>query len=94
MDLQIGQIVISKAGRDKGFAFVITRLEDDYALLVDGKSRLLTNPKRKKAKHLQPMNHVDAALARMIVTGAYLKDADFRTAIKVAFKNKEVNSHG
>ena len=94
MDLQIGQIVISKAGRDKGIAFIVTKPENGYALLVDGKSRRLDNPKRKKAKHLQPMNHVDAALAQMITTGAYLKDADFRTAIKVAFKNKEVNSHG
>jgi len=85
MDLQVGQIVISKAGRDKGAAFVVTKLEGDYALLVDGKSRRLDNPKRKKTKHLQPTNYVDKNLAQIITTGAYLKDADFRATIKMAF---------
>ncbi|MCL2619959.1 MAG: KOW domain-containing RNA-binding protein [Defluviitaleaceae bacterium] len=85
MDLQVGQIVISKAGRDKGVAFVVTKLEGDYALLVDGKSRRLDNPKRKKTKHLQPMNYMDKNLAQIITTGAYLKDADFRATIKMAF---------
>ena len=93
MDLQIGQIVISKAGRDKGVAFIVFGLEDNFALLVDGKGRPLENPKRKKTKHLQPVNFVDKSLAHLIQTNAYLKDADFRTAIKAAFRKGDF-SHG
>ena len=93
MYLQVGQIVISKAGRDRGLPFVIVGVEGDYAFLVNGKSRGLDSPKRKKAKHLQPVNYVDKNLAHLITTGAYLKDADFRAAIKMAL-NKEDFSHG
>ena len=45
-------VVKSKAGRDSGCWFVTTEIIDGYAMIVDGKSRPLERPKRKKAKHL------------------------------------------
>ncbi|MCL2170219.1 MAG: KOW domain-containing RNA-binding protein [Defluviitaleaceae bacterium] len=59
--LKIGQIVISKAGRDKGQWFVVVGVEGDYALLADGKGRSLEGPKRKKRKHIQHTNYVAEA---------------------------------
>ena len=48
-----GEIVLSKAGRDRGRAFVVTEILDgDYVLLADGKLRTLERPKKKKRKHL------------------------------------------
>lgn len=53
-DLQIGQIVKSKSGRDKGECFIVFDVVDEnYVLLVDGKLRKIANPKKKKLKHLQ-----------------------------------------
>ena len=75
MDLQIGQIVISKAGRDKGMTFVVTALDGEYAYLVDGRIRRLANPKRKKRKHIQHKNVVvelpqnDAGFRKMLEEG-------------------------
>ncbi|MCL2854202.1 MAG: KOW domain-containing RNA-binding protein [Defluviitaleaceae bacterium] len=96
MDLQIGQIVFSKAGKDRGCAFIVVGVDSEkgseYALLVDGKSRRVENPKRKKAKHLQPTNIVDAGIVQLITSQTQLKDADFRTALKRW--NKEECSHG
>ncbi len=47
-----GQIVISKAGRDKG-TFLVTVGETQDALLVcDGKKRPLERPKQKNRKHV------------------------------------------
>ena len=58
-DLLIGQIVRSKAGRDKGLCFVVYDTVDaNYVLLVDGDLRKIANPKKKKNKHLQPFNTV------------------------------------
>ena len=75
--MKIGQIVISKAGKDKGLPFVIIALctagAGEYVFIADGKSRKLENPKRKKWKHLQPTNHVVAA--------NWEKDADIKKAI-------------
>ena len=52
-ELSIGQVVRSRAGRDKGGIFLIYEiLDSEYVLLVDGKIRRLDRPKKKKIKHL------------------------------------------
>ena len=56
--MQIGQIVFSKAGRDKGGIFVVIRTEGDYAYLADGETRRLEKPKKKKFMHIQKTNNV------------------------------------
>ena len=49
----IGQLVRSRAGRDKGKLFLILDvLDDEYVLVVDGKIRKIDRPKKKKLKHL------------------------------------------
>lgn len=58
-DLSIGQLVKSKAGRDKGEVFIVLDIVDkNYALIVDGKLRRISNPKKKKIKHLQKTNTI------------------------------------
>jgi large subunit ribosomal protein L14e len=54
LNLTLGQVVISKAGRDAGKKFVITGIIDSsYVLLSDGSLRKIEKPKRKKIKHIQ-----------------------------------------
>jgi ribosomal protein L14E/L6E/L27E len=51
--IQVGQVVRSKAGRDKDRVFlVLSILDQQYVMLVDGELRRLANPKKKKIKHL------------------------------------------
>lgn len=53
-ELQPGQIVIAKNGRDKGRALVVLSTDNEgYCLVVDGKRRTLDLPKRKKIKDFQ-----------------------------------------
>jgi len=91
IDFQIGQIVISKAGKDKGDALVVLAVEGEYLLLCDGLARPLERPKRKKIKHVQPTNSVDAALSTAIAakTKTNMKNADFKTALKNFGRNYE-----
>ena len=71
--LSEGEIVLSRAGRDRGRAFVILKLIDgDYVLLVDGRLRTLERPKKKKRRHL-----LKASDTRMELNG-HLLNADFR----------------
>lgn len=52
----VGEIVVSKAGRDRNRAFVVLEVLDaDYVLLADGRLRTLDRPKKKKRRHLRPM---------------------------------------
>ena len=54
MDEYIGQIVVSKAGRDAGRAFVIVGVADDaHVLIADGQLRGLSRPKKKKINSVQ-----------------------------------------
>ncbi|HPP31481.1 MAG TPA: KOW domain-containing RNA-binding protein [Soehngenia sp.] len=58
-DLSIGQVVKSRAGRDKGRIFVVLDIIDkEYVYVVDGDLRKLDNPKKKKVKHLVVYNTV------------------------------------
>ena len=64
-----GQIVCSKAGRDKGY-FMVVVSQNDEILVCDGKERPLERPKRKNAKHLS-------------FTGTYLSDMDLTSNKKL-----------
>jgi len=94
MDFMIGQIVFSKAGRDKGEAFIVLQIEGEYLYLANGKSRRLESPKKKKAKHVQPSKTVDDGLKDAILAKENMKNADFRTALKKYQREREENSHG
>ena len=98
MEFSIGQVVFSKAGRDKGCAFVIVNIDGEYLHLVDGKLRPMENPKKKKAKHLQPTKAVDAPLKQAIESGqsinGQLKNADFRSVLARFERERKEDSHG
>lgn len=51
--MEVGQIVCSIAGHDKEQFYVIIGVEGEYVFLVDGKYKLLSNPKKKNKKHIQ-----------------------------------------
>ena len=48
----IGQIVCSKAGRDKGYFLVVVEERGGFVFVADGKERPLERPKLKSEKHL------------------------------------------
>ena len=50
---EIGMLVKSKAGHDKGRIYVIIHMDEAYVYLVDGEIRTIANPKKKKKKHVQ-----------------------------------------
>ena len=54
----IGQIVCSKAGRDKGYFMVVVEKQGNNLLVCDGKERPLERPKKKNVKHLSFTNTI------------------------------------
>jgi len=93
MDFEIAQVVISKAGRDKGDVFIVIDVCGEYLQLVDGKGRPMQNPKRKKTKHVQPTKTIDANIKAALAQQKHLKDSDFQNALKI-FKGKREDTHG
>ena len=52
-EYRTGDVVVSKAGHDKGL-FCVIRQEAEFLLLANGKQRPLEKPKRKKPMHVAP----------------------------------------
>ena len=65
---KIGEFAKSKAGHDKEEIFIIINKEEEYVYLVDGKSRILDKPKKKKIKHIKVINQIDEELQRKLET--------------------------
>ncbi len=74
----IGRVVYSKCGRDKGLVFVIIKAEGEYIYLVDGNVRKLDKPKKKKMRHVQITNYF---LDGVKFDDKSLLDADIRKAL-------------
>ena len=58
MDITVGMLVYSKAGRDKQNMFLVLEVENGYAYIADGEMRKAEKPKKKKLIHLQKTNYI------------------------------------
>ena len=54
MDFVKGQLVRSKAGRDKNRTFAVIGIQGQMLFLADGSLRKLDRPKAKKTRHVAP----------------------------------------
>jgi ribosomal protein L14E/L6E/L27E len=67
LEVSVGQIVKSKAGRDKDRTFVIIGVVDQqYVLVADGDLRKVDKPKKKKVRHLAKYNIVSEDIKQKI----------------------------
>lgn len=86
-NFEIGDIVVSKAGRDEGRVYLIESLDNDFANLVDGNFRKLQNPKKKRLKHLKKSGIKIDSIAKKFGEGKKVFDTEIFSAIK----NCEIN---
>lgn len=54
----LGQIVLSKAGKDSGSFYAVLLEEEGFVYIADGRLRKIEKPKRKSKKHLAPTKTV------------------------------------
>ena len=81
MEVQKGDLVQSQNGRDKGKALFVADTDDDYLILVDGKSRRLEQPKRKKRKHCLFLARDSSRVAEKLKTGERVTNSEIRRAL-------------
>ena len=78
MEPQVGDVVLSLAGRDKGRMFFVLDVTDGYALIADGKLRRAGEPKRKKLKHIRRIGAPDCKVALKLRAGDKVHSAELR----------------
>lgn len=81
MDICIGSVVISKAGRDKNRSFIVVAAEGDFVYLCDGDLRKSDSPKKKKRKHLAVTNTVCGYIGDKIKSGKKVTNTEIRRAL-------------
>lgn len=82
MDIQAGNLVYSVAGRDSGNIFLVMKVENEFCYLADGKRRKVSNPKKKKLKHVKPAMKVAETLREKISLDLRPTNAEIRRCIR------------
>jgi len=77
----MGTLVRSLAGRDRGDLFCVVGEEGQMLLLCDGKHRTLRAPKRKRAKHVQPVAVPDHPVLEKLRRHEPVTDHELRKAL-------------
>lgn len=77
-----GDVVISLKGHDKGNFYVLMEIQNDIALLCDGKRKLLSKPKKKNIRHLK-----ESGISIDFSMHSPLYDAHIRKALKCVNKD-------
>jgi len=83
--MNVADIVISLNGRDAGKQFVVIAVEEEYALIANGKGRRFEKPKRKKIKHLKFEGKASSILAEKLLESEKITNSELR---------KELTSEG
>ncbi len=81
--VEIGSVVFSRAGHDKGNYFMVYEIVDDnFVTIVDGDIRKLSKPKKKKIKHIKNTDTVLENIAQKVKDNTTVYDAEIFSALK------------
>ncbi|PKM43146.1 MAG: RNA-binding protein [Firmicutes bacterium HGW-Firmicutes-8] len=82
-EAQIGQLVRSAAGRDKGKTYLIYDVLDEaFVRVIDGEKKRLTNPKRKNVKHLELLPVKAEVIADKLGRGEAVTEVEVVEAVR------------
>ena len=80
----IGNVVLSKAGRDKNHLYiVISQIDSEYVLVADGNTKTINNPKKKKLKHLSILNDINEEIKLSILKDEKSTDLKIKRLLKL-----------
>ncbi len=92
LEITLGQVAISKAGRDKGRTFIIWQIVDDtFVLIVDGDLRRVERPKKKRIKHLKFTEDIIEKLNEKLIKNDKITNSEIRRTL-VGYIDEDINS--
>ena len=83
--MQPGDVVYSKAGRDRGRYFVVVEVcaEEGFVRVADGDIRRIKKKKKKNQKHLRPTGDRLERIAAKLAEGAQVFDSELFSALRL-----------
>ena len=80
---RLGELVISKSGRDIGKCYIIVGIEGkNYVTVADGDIRRVEHPKRKNIKHLNFTGDIIEELSIWLESKKRIRNEDLKKFIK------------
>lgn len=80
--LMVGDVVLSKKGRDAGSYFMVVDVSGDFVYVADGKKHVLAKAKKKNVKHLSYANaHLDG-ISDKLHKGLKVFDSEVKSALR------------
>ena len=93
-DIQIADVVIATAGREKGKLFYVLNVEQQFLLLGNGKDRTLEQPKRKKRRHVDKVLRSETRVAEKIRSGDKVLNSELRRDLAYFSQKMQSNDLG
>ncbi|MCH5148076.1 MAG: KOW domain-containing RNA-binding protein [Clostridiales bacterium] len=78
----LGGVCKSTQGRDKDKYYLIFLIDGEFVLVVDGKYKKVSAPKRKNLKHLYLLPEKNEEIAEKLSKGVKVYDAEVISALK------------
>ena len=80
--MEVGRVVLSRAGRDQGHYFVIVDvIDENYVAIANGCQRKVDNPKKKKIKHLEAKNEIFEDFREKVFAKKRIFDSEVRNKL-------------
>ena len=78
MEWSLGQMVISKQGRDNGTVYVVLKIEDQFCYVADGRKTTYLKPKKKNIKHLQGTHWISESIKETLLNEKIPSELEIR----------------
>ena len=89
-----GFLASSKAGHDKDKIYVIIREDTEYVWLADGRLKTVSNPKKKRKKHIQIIKYFNnEGMQSDLLAGREVSDLEIVMVLK-KYKKQQMNDTG
>ena len=87
VNISMGQLVTSTAGRDEMQVYLVVGITNNQVLLLaNGRERKMANPKRKNIRHVNVLKSIAKGAAEKLQSGVKVTDEEIRQAIQDLYK--------
>ncbi|MGM9548933.1 MAG: hypothetical protein ACI3V5_03730 [Faecousia sp.] len=93
-NIQVSDVVVSTAGRDRGKWFYVIDEDPIYLFLANGRDRTLEKPKRKKRRHVQKVLRSETRVAAKILSGDKVLNGELRRDLAFLAREMQANNLG
>ena len=91
--IEEGMLARSLAGHDRDRLYVIIRRDAEYVWLVDGISRTVEKPKKKKIRHIQVIHRLAEPVKKALERGTPPGDDEIRQIIQSESRDRQEDKH-